>query len=373
MATDRPLNYNGVVIGTGGSAPPRSTAAGTTYDVLRVPSAGAAPAFGTFGFGTSGVLYTDKPALMIEMSLGTAAAPVTTLGAVLKISKVQNYTTIPMAGCGVGVNGEIDPDCGASLMVYNQSLDTSKQMGVAIGAYAFGDNDGTGGGSGDQYAFFGTGRKAGGTYGGAGGGYFEGQRFAAGAGNVLGVNAIGATGAELRHSNFTAVDCVNDGHVPTCVSAWLAANSTSGAKTGVGAMVFDVNNPGLMVAGFVCADQSIGATGACFDDFSHGGYGIRLQGTKVVSLEDLSVTTFGIRLLGTYSSGQALQILENNSVLWINGAGTLGTSIIGDATNNRIRLTSLTTTGAATGKKVVCVDTATGALYASSTGVDCSN
>lgn len=38
-----------------------------------------------------------------------------------------------------------------------------------------------------------------------------------------------------------------------------------------------------------------------------------------------------------------------------------------------IRLGALTTTGAATGKKVVCVDTATGILYASSTGIDCSN
>lgn len=34
---------------------------------------------------------------------------------------------------------------------------------------------------------------------------------------------------------------------------------------------------------------------------------------------------------------------------------------------------SLKTTGAATGKTVVCVDTATGQLYASSTGTDCSN
>jgi hypothetical protein len=34
---------------------------------------------------------------------------------------------------------------------------------------------------------------------------------------------------------------------------------------------------------------------------------------------------------------------------------------------------ALMTTGSATGKKVVCVDTATGQLFASSTGVDCSN
>lgn len=38
-----------------------------------------------------------------------------------------------------------------------------------------------------------------------------------------------------------------------------------------------------------------------------------------------------------------------------------------------VLILDLKTTGAATGKKVVCVDTATGQLYASSTGTDCSN
>lgn len=41
--------------------------------------------------------------------------------------------------------------------------------------------------------------------------------------------------------------------------------------------------------------------------------------------------------------------------------------------NGNIISTPLKTTGAAGGKKVVCVDTATGQLYASSTGTDCSN
>lgn len=38
-----------------------------------------------------------------------------------------------------------------------------------------------------------------------------------------------------------------------------------------------------------------------------------------------------------------------------------------------LRVVALTTTGAASGKTVVCVDTSTGQLYASSTGTDCSN
>lgn len=42
-------------------------------------------------------------------------------------------------------------------------------------------------------------------------------------------------------------------------------------------------------------------------------------------------------------------------------------------TDGQITAAGLTTTGAASGKKVVCVDTATGILYASSTDIDCSN
>lgn len=43
------------------------------------------------------------------------------------------------------------------------------------------------------------------------------------------------------------------------------------------------------------------------------------------------------------------------------------------ASDGTVLIADLKTTGAATGKKVVCVDTTTGQLYASSTGVDCSN
>ena len=62
----------------------------------------------------------------------------------------------------------------------------------------------------------------------------------------------------------------------------------------------------------------------------------------------------------------------------------IGYTSLNDSTTDGLPLTSrfnagaliaggLKTTGAASGKKVVCVDTSTGQLYASSTGVDCSN
>lgn len=50
--------------------------------------------------------------------------------------------------------------------------------------------------------------------------------------------------------------------------------------------------------------------------------------------------------------------------------GTLrGVRVIGAS----VSANALKTTGAASGKKVVCVDTSTGTLYASSTATDCSN
>lgn len=52
------------------------------------------------------------------------------------------------------------------------------------------------------------------------------------------------------------------------------------------------------------------------------------------------------------------------------GNPTEALRIVSDHTVN---VDSLKTTGSATGKNVVCVDTATGKLYASSTGTDCSN
>lgn len=68
---------------------------------------------------------------------------------------------------------------------------------------------------------------------------------------------------------------------------------------------------------------------------------------------------------GVYIEDQTMAGATTNYQLY--SAGTLpisvGSAIVRD----------LQTTGAAAGKKTVCVDTATGKLYASSTGTDCSN
>ena len=68
----------------------------------------------------------------------------------------------------------------------------------------------------------------------------------------------------------------------------------------------------------------------------------------------------------------------SNSVVKIDASGNHITSNISDngttvAITGQATVSGLTTTGAAGSKKVVCVDTATGQLYASSTTTDCSN
>ena len=74
------------------------------------------------------------------------------------------------------------------------------------------------------------------------------------------------------------------------------------------------------------------------------------------------------------AGGTTFEILSNKLagdvvIVWGNAA----TPIFKVDANGQIKSEDLKNTGAAGGKKVVCVDTATGLLYASSTGTDCSN
>ncbi len=78
----------------------------------------------------------------------------------------------------------------------------------------------------------------------------------------------------------------------------------------------------------------------------------------------------------------AITALVNGSVstnnvptdlIFYTGVTDFGTERIRISSGGAVAIADLKTTGAATGKKVVCVDTATGQLYASSTGTDCSN
>lgn len=93
-----------------------------------------------------------------------------------------------------------------------------------------------------------------------------------------------------------------------------------------------------------------------------------------------SVGVYGGKLTGAggqvYLQGGRSRANNANGgdLFFYTGAGN-GTGHAGDVVihSRLVTIDNLTATGSATGKKVVCVDTATGALYASSTGTDCSN
>jgi hypothetical protein len=86
---------------------------------------------------------------------------------------------------------------------------------------------------------------------------------------------------------------------------------------------------------------------------------------------------------GTNNHRAKLFVDNTNSVWGLYETFSLGNFpfVIARGNTELFRLTSvgvatipdLKNTGSAGGKKVVCVDTATGTLYASSTGTDCSN
>lgn len=80
---------------------------------------------------------------------------------------------------------------------------------------------------------------------------------------------------------------------------------------------------------------------------------------------DAGCTTTSIR--GLRIDDQTLGATATQYAFDVNGKFLIS------ADGAQVNIDGLKTTGAATGKKVVCVDTATGRLYASSTGTDCSN
>jgi hypothetical protein len=60
-------------------------------------------------------------------------------------------------------------------------------------------------------------------------------------------------------------------------------------------------------------------------------------------------------------------------ILQLGTIGPGGATKVQITNSGQVSVADLKTTGSASGKNVVCVDTATGQLYASSTGTDCSN
>lgn len=107
------------------------------------------------------------------------------------------------------------------------------------------------------------------------------------------------------------------------------------------------------------------------NNFQNNGVGVNFNQSQFVSITGNTFENGGVT-----SAGGGTTV----SPLLISNTLSLGSTAVLTGSTNLTRydleaanLPSLTSTGSATGKKVVCVDTTTGQLYASSTGIDCSN
>jgi len=98
-----------------------------------------------------------------------------------------------------------------------------------------------------------------------------------------------------------------------------------------------------------------------------------IQGADVAGT---NVAGSGVSLAGGQGTGTGVGGSVTIKVAPAGSTGAAQNALVDSivvAPDHTVKVTGLKTTGAATGKKVVCVDTSTGILYASSTGTDCSN
>lgn len=146
------------------------------------------------------------------------------------------------------------------------------------------------------------------------------------------------------------------------------------AITGTGAVV-TTSATGQSVTGYVQAQAAAGQAKTANGAFNAGS-------AAASSAELLTYAQAGTQKISHFwanSLGPRYQIQTLASGAQISLApDTGGTDVLiakaaGVDVTGTLSASSLTSTGAASGKKVVCVDTGTGILYASSTGTDCSN
>ena len=163
--------------------------------------------------------------------------------------------------------------------------------------------------------------------------------------------------------------------------------STVTGITGTGAL-----NAGSITSGFGSIDVGSDAISGGAGSFTTGAFsGLVTSTVSSKALQFSGATTGNSYMRFDNSGGSLLMGLESSAGGTIITGGTADSTVLtsGGATSlhlgtsdtvrftinssGAVSMTGLTTTGAASGKKVVCVDTATGILYASSTGTDCSN
>jgi hypothetical protein len=226
-----------------------------------------------------------------NVSLGTAAAPITGISPVFRISKTEEILESAL------VNGSVNEQNAAIVSMVKGTANTQVQ---ACGGVFYAETLSTQSAHNDDAcAVWAMGRVAGSGTGYAIAAYFDGRRDTA-TGNVSAV--------EIRVTNETTTDgTYSTTAASDLVGLWLTSNSTGSYDAAAGIQLGALNSSQWKV-------------GLGFTAGSIVTYGVRDDSSAVVSYCDAGSHTYGIQLIGTYS-GAAIALpggttLAANGLLW---------------------------------------------------------
>ena len=275
--------------------------------------------------GTSQFIYNSWPALLWELSQGTAAAPVTASGSTFKISRTE---AVASTTCNTNAT---DNECNSALVVEDNSAATaasSTQQTNAIWASAEGEPENT-----DVVGLTSIGRAIGLANGIGTGAYLQGRRD---------TQTALALGAEIRASNFTTASSVyNPFQISSTSALWItsqssAAGITNGVGIAFGAIAGSSFNTGI---GFT--QGSIASTS--ISDDSTASTSIAIGGVHAVAAIAVAAgagnSGFGTKTPTAEIDDNGALYVENGNGLRLYGTNSNFSTINYDTTNGKVDAT----------------------------------
>lgn len=282
-------------------------------------------------YGTSQFWFENFPAVAWEQALGTAAAPWTTPGSNLKISRTESLTSAQCAG-------QNQSDCNAALSVYSVDVPGSTVQGTAFFAAAIG------------YQLVGPYNDTlGATFNAATypSGVTATPVFAASGNTVLGLNATtfyAGTSVVFSNTGGALPTGLVAGVPYTIITASSTAatigrlNNTGGAPTqatwtgaGTGTMIATQGTGDNKASGFYCTAKTYSPDGRSICGEINI---INLTGADAVrnvvdgdGFFDLLLSAGGGPFGGQWNVGNAIQV-TNDGKMWLEGFVTTGGSVI---------------------------------------------
>lgn len=248
--------------------------------------------------GTQQFLINNHAALSGVMSFGTAAAPITAVGASVKLSRTENV----LASVCTGGQAAADPECNGALAVYDIAGSAQTINAEAITAYALSTNPAQDNGNitdTDAIAVYGIGQSNGGGIG--TGAVLKG---------VMGSSTASAVAAELDTQILTSINIPGASLVFPLMSNLLisTAGGSGGNANGSGILIYPVDATSRydVGIGFLNAGYGAGAVGGSFKtaaivDNSGSTSSLSIGGWHTQTIFDASQSVAVLKATGTYS------------------------------------------------------------------------